>query len=73
MHKLITHESPQPLIDAFRNNTVFNAVVKKHEMAGSDYKTMLEDAVGVLVTIASNANDLSLKYARKYGALNEEA
>jgi len=73
MRKLITYESPQQLIDAYINSPIFKKVVKKHEIAGSDYQTMLEDAVAVLVITSSKATDLTLKFARKYGALNEEA
>jgi hypothetical protein len=37
------------LVDAYMNNATFHAVVTEHEIEGSSYTAMLEDAVVKLV------------------------
>lgn len=50
MKKLITISSNKELIDAFMRNPTFNSVVTFHEIEGSSYTVMLEDAVVKLVS-----------------------
>lgn len=71
MKKLISSESPQALIDAYMNNPAFHAVVTKHEIAGFDYTQMLEEAVALLANDIASRNDTLIKYARRFGPLND--
>lgn len=70
MKRLITNKSPQSLIDTYANNPIFHAVVTKHEMAESSYQEMLEDAVANLAQDAARKNEMLLKYAQRFGALD---
>ena len=72
MKRLITNESPKELIDAYMNNPVFHAVVTKHEIYESSYTTMLEDAVAVLTQDIASRNNILIKYARRFGALDAQ-
>jgi hypothetical protein len=67
----ITPESPQALIDAYRNNVTFCAIVKKHEFAGSDYQTMMEDAVVVMSGDLERVHQRLMRYCEIYGVLND--
>lgn len=49
MKRLITRDSNKDIIDAFMNNPTFHSVVTLHEIEGSSYTVMLEDAVVRLV------------------------
>lgn len=69
VNKLITNQLPKDLIDAYLNNSAFNALVHKHEMLGSKYETMLEDAVIILIKEVSERTAISIKYAERYGVL----
>lgn len=71
MKKLITNESPQQLIDAYLHNATFHAVVTKHEIDGTDYTQMLEDAVCVLANDIATRNEALCKYARRFGPLDD--
>jgi hypothetical protein len=71
MKNLISKESPQALIDAYLTNATFHAVVAKHENSGSEYVPMLEEAVSLLVQELAAKNELALKYARRYGPIND--
>ena len=72
MKKLITNESPRQLIDAYMHNSIFRAVVTKHEIAESEYSVMLEDAVAILAKEVAIKNEIAIKYARRFGPLNME-
>ncbi len=69
MKKLITNESPPALIHAYMNNPVFHAVVKKNEIAGTDYTQMLEEAIVMLVNDIDIRNNMLINYANQLGPI----
>jgi len=71
MKKLITHKSKRGLVNAYVSNPVFHNIVKAHESQNSDYTEMLEDAVIALNEETKNMTKLALRYAEKFGALND--
>lgn len=54
--KLITISSNKELIDAFMRNPTFHSVVTFHEIKGSSYTVMLEDAVVRLISEIESKN-----------------
>ncbi len=50
MKNFFTRNSNKELVDAFMKNPTFNSVVTLHEIEGSSYDVMLEDAVVRLVS-----------------------
>lgn len=49
------------LVDAYMNNATFHAVVIEHEVEGSSYTAMLEDAVVKLVAEIESMINLAIR------------
>lgn len=61
----LSNRFTKELVDAYMNNATFHTVVIEHEIEGSSYTVMLEDAVVKLVAEIQSLTNLAIRSAEE--------